>query len=117
MIDGQVNKQSKDKASYMLISGDMQEYELKFRLSGQVDPSKCRHTILKSKLEIVLQKAQNVTWPKLMANEHEQAPSLVPQVPVQQPSYPTSCKRCALCFLLPSFLAKVEGFAKNSRTS
>ena len=84
---------------------NLQEYELKLDLNGEVDPSKSRHTILKSKLEIVLQKAANVSWPKLMADEHQQTASPILQVPVQQPSYPTSFKRCAPCIPLPVFLA------------
>lgn len=75
----------------------LQEYELKLDLNREVDPSQSKFTILKSKLEIVLHKTENVSWPKLMADDNQQEAAPLPHVPVQQPSYPTSFKRCILC--------------------
>ena len=72
----------------------LQEYELAVALNGKIDPSKSRYTILKSKLEVCLQKLQMEQWPQLMADENQQKTAHLPQQPVQQPSYPSSFKRC-----------------------
>ncbi len=68
---------------------------MRLDLNGKVDPSKSRYTILKSKLEVALHKAASLSWPKLMADEGQQEASSFPQIPVQQPSYPSSFKRWA----------------------
>lgn len=88
---------------------------MKLDLYGKIDPSKSRHTILKSKLELVLQKAANVSWPKLMADEHEQVVAAIPQVPVQQPSYPTSFKRYLSCHSLIVLLFSISIISSKSK--
>ncbi len=75
----------------------MQEYELKLDLHGKVQPEQSKHTILKTKLEICLRKAEPVHWSGLMASDAPGPPvkttSAPPPVSPQQPSYPTSFKR------------------------
>jgi hypothetical protein len=72
-----------------------QEYELKLDLHDKVQPAESKFTVLKTKLEICLRKAEPTHWPALMATAVPTVKTTYAPLPSapQQPSYPTSFKR------------------------
>ncbi|XP_008795025.2 protein SGT1 homolog [Phoenix dactylifera] len=70
-----------------------QKYHFQPRLFGKIIPEKCRYTVMSSKIEIRLSKAEPITWTSLEFSDKRTVPQRIntSSVPMsKRPSYPSS---------------------------